>query len=265
MDRYLRSIKLIIGDKEFTYPDFTIYFRVNFDEDEDANDARIEIYNLSTDSTNRIKKDSPVILSAGHDEDLGTIFTGVVDDVSIDRQQADKIATIEANDRNLWRKVKVSKTWQEGTTAEDIINDILGKTGLEIAVLDLPENKVYNRGKTIDSTAYNAIKKLSKDCKAKFHYNMDRVYIRDRNEGDETGVIIDKETGLVDMPEKLEENIEDEDIVGWNVTSLLNHNITTDTIIKVNSKTANGKFRVKRGQHLCDRDRFYTKVEAVEL
>ena len=132
MDKNLRTIRLIVGDKEFTYPDFTIYFRVNFDEDEDANDARIEVYNLSSDSANRIKQGQPVVLSAGYEGDAGTIFMGVVDGVSIDRQQADKITTIEATDRELFKGVNINKTYKEGIKASQIIADIIQETGFEI-------------------------------------------------------------------------------------------------------------------------------------
>ena len=68
MDKYLRDISLIAGGKKFKYPDFTIYFRVNFDDDEDANDARIEVYNLSQSSANAIKESDYLILNAGYDE-----------------------------------------------------------------------------------------------------------------------------------------------------------------------------------------------------
>ena len=260
MDKYLRDISLIAGGKKFKYPDFTIYFRVNFDDDEDANDARIEVYNLSQSSANAIKKSDYLILNAGYDGDIGTIFTGEVDNVDIDRQQADKIATIEATDRELWKEVKVSETWKEGTKASAIINDILGKTGFDIGDLDLPEDKEYKRGKTIDTTAYKAMKELARDCKAKFHYNKGQAFLRDKEEGDDKGVMVDKKHGLVDVPER----INDEEDEGWNVTMLLNHNVTTDVKIKVKSKTANGTFRARKGEHICDRDRFYTKVEAVD-
>ena len=260
MDKYLRTIRLIVGDKEFTYPDFTIYFRVNFDEDEDANDARIEVYNLSSDSANRIKQGQPVVLSAGYEGDAGTIFMGVVDGVSIDRQQADKIATIEATDRELFKGVNINKTYKEGIKASQIIADIIQETGFEVGDFDLPEDKTYRKGKSIDTSAKEAIAKIARDCGAKFHHDKGRLFIRPKGKGDSVGVAVDKRRGLVDIPEKLE----DDDETGWNITMLLNHMVATDVMVKVKSKTANGTFRARKGEHICDRDRFYTIVEAVD-
>ena len=257
---YIREARLIVGSKEFVTPDFTIYFRVHFDEDEDANDARIEAYNLSKDSENSLRQGTPVILSAGYEGDVGTIFQGVIDDVSIDKQQANRIATIECTDRELFKDVRINKSYKEGIKASQIIRDIISITGFDVGDFDLPTDKEYRKGKSIDTSAKNALSEIAKDCGAKFHYNKGRLYMRPKGKGDITGIFVDKEHGLVDTPERLE----DEEDTGWNIKMLLNHLVTTDVMLQVQSRTANGKFRVRKGEHIKDRNRFITHVEAVE-
>ena len=48
----------------------------------------------------------------------------------------------------------------------------------------------------------------------------------------------------------------------WKVTCLLNPKIETDSIIKVESKTCNGTFRVISGKHTKD---FNTELEVEEI
>ena len=63
-------------------------------------------------------------------------------------------------------------------------------------------------------------------------------------------------TGMIGSPEKTE--IEKKE--GWKVKSLLNYQITTDTLIQIESKTVKGMFRVVKGRHTSD---WVTEMEVV--
>ena len=256
---FKRKIELIIDGRKYTYPDFTIYFRIHFDDDEDANDARIEIYNLSKNSANRIKKGKQIILNAGYKGDIGTIFTGIIDKVSIDRQMdVDKIATIEAVDDEQWRGLRINKTYKGSKKGSQIIRDVLNKTNFDVGAFSLLNDKTYTN-KTFDTTALDVITRIARDCGAKVHNNKGRIFIRPQGQGDRLAFRLDKNTGLVESPERL-----DDEETGWNVTSLLNHRVAPDTILSINSKTANGQYRVRKGKHIADNNRFYTVMEVVE-
>ena len=255
---FKREIELVIDGLKYTYPDFTIYFRVNFDDDPDANDARIEIYNLSADSTNRIKKNGQIILNAGYEGDIGTIFGGIVDSVQTDRQMAtDKITTIQATDNEHWRGQRVNKTYKGRRKGSEIIRDVLAQTGFEIGAFTLPNDKDY-WNKPFNTSALDVITRIARDCGAKVHNHAGRVFIRPAGEGSQLAFQLNADTGLVDTPERI-----DDEQVGWNVKSLLNHRVGPDSLFTINSSTANGNFRVRKGQHIADRTRFYTVVEVV--
>jgi hypothetical protein len=123
------------------------------------------------------------------------------------------------------------------------------------------------------------------------HITRKTIYISGRNEGTETSVLIDKDSGLLDTPEsfekeenykvnktvvsnvkkgkktvkKIETKEEDKSrtLRGYKVKMLLNHRIKTDAIIHINSKTANGKFRVGSGTH--NGGEFITEVEVYAI
>ena len=90
------------------------------------------------------------------------------------------------------------------------------------------------------------------------------------------GLLLNKEAGLIDEPEVVEEQAKDEKgsklkndkkkVKGYKFRSLLNHKITTDVTVVIESKKVNGTFRVTQGEHITDGDgQYYTEFEGVPL
>ena len=94
---------------------------------------------------------------------------------------------------------------------------------------------------------------------------------------DKLGLDISKETGLINEPEEIEEEVKDEKksktknpkkkLKGYKIKVLLNHKITTDVIIKLTSRKVNGLFRVSKGEHKGDTSgqEYYTECEVVPV
>lgn len=261
MSNYLREVKLFVGNLQFTFPAFTIYFRVNFGDDPSANDAEIDIYNLSEGTINRIKKGLPIILNAGYQGDVGVIFLGGVTNVTTKRNRTDKITTITATDANdAWNTLPFKKTYKAGTKASQIMKDIITMSGLEIGAFELPNDITYLRPRTFNTTLPNAVKQVATDGGAKAHITKGKIFIRDPKQGDDIGFLLNVERGLIGTPERFESEEED----GYTVTSLLNYRMTTDSVMRIQSSTANGRFRAKKGTHTGSSREFYTKMEVVE-
>lgn len=253
---YMRETQLIFDGREFNGDDFTIGFSVPFDDGKELNVATVKIYNLSEQTINTIKKDSPVILNAGYKSDYGSILLGVCKHVQTEWQGLDKITSIDVIDgTDNWLKMPVKKTYKPGTTGRDILHDLMARTGLEIGAFELPVNQTYPRGKTFNTKLGEAIKMVAVDCRAKVHINRSKLFIRPKASGDNIGFIIDSEHGLIGSPERIEKEVDgiksDEKVtqVGWKIKTLLNHRITTDAMVQIKSKTANGIFRVQSGSH----------------
>jgi hypothetical protein len=291
---FKRKVEVKIGDRTFKSGDFYIEFDVPFDDSDTANVANISIYNLTDKTINTFKKGVSVFINAGYESDNGGIFSGVASPVFSEFKGVDKVVTIDAVDGNdKWVEAEIKKTYKENTTALQILKDLIKMTGLSIGALKLPQNKVYRSGKTFQSKLSTAIIEIARDCGAKMHVNRLKIYIRPKNEGDTVYFVLNKDHGMVGIPSPIEkeetykvtENIRketkkggktvvtyeegqvDKKILkrGYNVVSLLNHKFTTDAIIEIRSKTANGRFRIESGKHYCRGNSFYTEMEVFPL
>lgn len=267
-----RVIEMFVEKRKFEGSDFTILFDVPFDDGGDANIAEIKIYNLKDDTINGLKRDSRVILNAGYTGDVGAVLLGIVKEVKTEWSGVDRITTMQVLDgTEAWFSLQIQKTYAKNVKAQSILDDIVKMTGLQIGAIKLPKNHVYKSGKTVKGKLRQIIKDIARDCGAKAHTTRGKIFIRPKDEGDTIGFLLDTEHGLISSPTPIEKEVEikstkpgkkdkkgkpttvkvttKKKVNGWSVKCLLNHKITTDALIKINSKTANGTFRVESGKH----------------
>lgn len=267
MDLFGRKIRLEAGGK-LIEPPLTIHFDVEFGDGEELSSTTIKVFNLSDKTIAGIKNNSPVLLSVGYQDDIGVVFQGIVKVPDTSWSSVDKITEISCVDEHgMYLKKKVNKTFAPGTTASTILRFLITEAGLKTGDLSPLVDFVYRNGKTLVGDVSSLIKDIVKDTKSKMHITRGRIYIRDASKGDLIGFVVNKDSGLIDSPEKIETEIESktdgEKVTrsGWKVVMLLNHRITVDTIIKVESKAFTGQIRVAKGRHYCDGNSFYTEVE----
>lgn len=261
MNNYMRRVELIIDGMRFTFPELTIYFNVEYSNDEDTlNDADITIYNLSRETLNKIKEGSKVILNAGYVGDVGNVFVGVITDVSTKKERVDrvtKIIAVDASDQ--WIKRKVNRTYKAGIKASQILRDIAGISALLPGEIKLPKDVVYQNGRTVSGTIPNIVKQIAKDCGAAVKVTKNKLFIRDPKQGDNVNFLFNTERGLIGTPERFE----DDDDKGYIIIALLNHRIQTDSVINVESSTANGKYKVRKAVFRVNRQDFFVEMEGV--
>lgn len=270
-----RVTEVIVSDRNFSGNDFTIDFDIPFDDEAEANIAEVKIYNLSNETITRLIKGEKIIINAGYSGDTGTILAGLVYLPKSVWSGVDRITTLQCLDgTDSWFSMAVKKSYNPGTTGKLILEDLLGMTGLQIGAFALPVNHVYRSGKTIKGKLKDAIKEIAKACGAKAHVTRGKVFIRPKDEGDNIGFILNADSGLVGSPTPLEKEVEtgkkDADgnaekvkRRGWAVRTLLNHRITTDALLQITSRTANGVFRVESGKHTGQGagGAYYTEME----
>lgn len=275
---YGRKIEVIAGSKSFNNDDFHILFDVPFDDGPEPNIAEIKIYNLKTQTITELKKGTKVTLNAGYQKDVGAIFLGEIQIPQTKWNGVDRITQMDCMDSGeAWFKKEINRTYKAGMTGQQVLNDLLSQTGLKAAVIKLGFRKVYQNGKTVKGKLIDGIMEVAKDCGAKVHVNRGKIFIRPKNDGDNIRFVLDSATGLVGSPTPVEKE-ERYDVIekgkrvqktrtrrGWKIISLLNHRITTDSLIQVKSKTANGTFRVESGKHICGGSSFYTETEVYPL
>ncbi len=270
---WIRDIDVLAGGKKFQSLGenaLEIDFDIPFNDKEEPDVSEVTIYNLSEDSINEIKKQGYCIVNAGYREmgNKACVVSGDIEDVTTDWEGLDKVTKIKVSDGGKeWRKAKLNKTYAEGTKASLIMQDLCGVLGYEVVEISPKEDITYKLGKTIKGYCSDSLKRLVKDTKSKMYINKKRITIRDEKKGNDIGFLLNTESGLVGNPSLNKDDSEDktdlresekekkknkEEKKTWKVTCLLNAKIETDSIIKIESKTCNGQFRVVSGKHTKD-------------
>lgn len=270
---WIRDIDVLAGGKKFQSLGenaLEIDFDISFNDKEEPDVSEVTIYNLSEDSINEIKKQGYCIVNAGYREmgNKGCVVSGDIEDVSTDWEGLDKVTKIKVSDGGKeWRQAKLNKTYAEGTKASLIMQDLCGVLGYEVVEINPKEDITYKLGKTIKGYCSDSLKKLVKDTKSKMYINKKRITIRDEKKGTDIGFLLNAETGLVGNPtlnkddsgdktdlrsSEKEKKKNTKEKKTWKVTCLLNAKIETDSIVKIESKTCNGQFRVVSGKHTKD-------------
>ncbi|MGG2081651.1 phage protein [Lysinibacillus pakistanensis] len=274
---YMRKTTFLVGGREITDP-LTIKFSVPFGDNDKVDTIDIQVYNLKDETINSIAANKEAILSAGYVDDNGVIFSGTLKKKGTKWEGLDKITTFKCIDCTLdYTKTVIKRTYGRNTTASLILRELARDAGLAIGDIDLPVDFIYRSGKALNGKIKFLVSEIAKDCGAKLHINKGRIYVRDSKKGDNLGLNISKETGLIDEPEEVEEEMKDEKgsklkndkkkIKGYKIKVLLNHRITTDVIIKLTSRKVSGVFRVSKGEHKGDTSgqEYYTECEVVPV
>lgn len=280
-----RIIKVSINNQiTFSNDDLEIRFEVPFDDDPKPNDSKIQIFNLSSNTLNRIKKNEVCTLQAGYKGDYGILSSGKITRIYTEEDGVDKITTIFVREgEDLSHKKITSKyadpaekykegkkkgqskeqamkiSFKKGTDAKTIIQKLCSALEIKLAQLELPKNVIYPKGLVVTGNLENKLEEVVKDCKASLYYRRGKMVIRSILLGTDERFVLNENTGLMGSPERFD----DDSGKGYKVKCLLQHRITTASIIQVESRTTNGKYRARKGIHICNGNEFLTDVEVI--
>ncbi len=287
---FKRFVEVKIGDYFCTNNnELKIKFSIPFDDNTEPNESTIEIYNLKDSTIAAIKQNDVCTVTAGYEGDTGVILKGRVSFVETNSEIPDKITTIYVLDsEDLSDRTIKSKSYASGTKASYILKDLASKLKLPISAMKLPTDIKYSKGWTVEGKIAEEMAKVAKHCGASLYINKGNLYIRPLTEGDNTNFVLSVETGLLDVPTEFTNDVaidkEDEQYIatqkgqskiktvgdkkvieehGYNIKSLLQHRITTASLITLKSNKANGTFRVRSGKHTFD-ETFITEVVALD-
>ena len=258
--------KVICGNVTINSDDLDLEFTVPFDDDLEANEAEIIIYNLTQDTINQFKYHAVISIEAGYIGDTGVIFRGYIDRVKTSREGADKITTIRAFD-DVSKKTVESISFAAGTKASYILKTLVNKTGIPIAVMKIRRDYTYKDETTVDGDLMENIKKYSEVCGVSTYVCKGKIYCRYIKDGDNINFTVSENTGMIGTPEEYQEEITAEDykdtINGYEIEMLLQHRMQTAAIVNINSVYVNGKFRVRSGEHTFNDSGCITKIKVM--
>jgi hypothetical protein len=265
---FKRSIIIQTGKVTITANDLDMEFDVEFDDDTETNESEITVYNLSDTTIQNIKKGEKLTLTAGYKEDTGIILSGFISQVKTSFDDLDKVTTIKVVDSagGAEREIK-DLAFAKGVSASKVLRKLIEMTKLPLAVFSIQRDFVYKDGLTINDGLMETIKKQARVCGVSAYVNKGQVYVQPLSKGEDVNFSLTVDTGLISLSE-FEEEITAEKftdaVKGYEITMLLQHRISTGSILNIQSKNVSGRYRVREGQHTYDGSDFITKVKAIE-
>lgn len=245
-DFLYREAQLIVGGDQYNFPEFYMDYEVKFDYDPVPNESIINVYNLSKNSRNKIKKGSPVTFAIGYKGDTGTILDGVVADSYSYKEGTDRITRIKAfNVTADYLNSKINKSYSKNVTSEYLINDVLKLAGIAPNIVKLGKNITYKRGFIAKGKVGDIINRLAKDAKSKVVIRNSSISIMPGTAGFETGFLLNKDTGLLSV-EKIDET---RNLANYRIRMLANHAVNSRSLLQIESEQLKGIVLVIEGFH----------------
>lgn len=204
-----RVAAITMDNVKINSSDLDFEFTCEGDDNVEANEAEVIIYNLSTDTVKQFKKDKKISITAGYKDDTGVVFSGVIVKVVDKFDGCDRITTISALD-DLSRKEKQisSISYAAGTKASYILKDLCKRLGLPIAVFSIKTDHTYSETVSVDGNISEKIQEYANVCGVSAYINKGQVYVRSLKEGDDIQFYVHMSTGLIGSPEEFEEDID---------------------------------------------------------
>jgi len=264
---YDQKITIKSGDVTIKNDNLDLEFNIPFDDDAEANEAEIVVYNLTKKTINAIKKKAKITITAGYGKDTGVIFSGYVSAKKTKWDGCDKVTTIYAIDSNgQTDRDVVSVTFGANTTASYILKKCAAFLGEPIAVFKVRRDHVYKDQVTVEGGIMENLKKYAQICGVVAYINKGKTYVCPLTYGTHNKFNLTSDTGLLSAEpfeeETTAENYTDH-ITGVNVEMLLQHRVQTGSILKIKSQDIKGDYRVKEGSHTYDGSEFKTTVKAI--
>lgn len=261
MRNFGRVAELMTNNMKFAMADFNLEATTPFDNDTLPNEAEIKIWNLSSDSVNKLKRNQVLMLNAGYTGDVGTILHGYISNASTKWEGVDKVTTIHVLDSEDLSKREVKEiAYAKNTLASHIIKEMARYIGLPVAQMELNQDYRYQDGYTAKGKVTEIISKVAKDCGTSAYINKNKLYVRNLRRGGDSVFKLNKSTGLIGSPEYFEES----GAKGYRIKSQLQYRITTASVIDLESIEFSGRLHVRSGNHRLSRTGdFMTEMEAI--
>ena len=262
MNFWKRAATLQIGTNLYDLSKLFFTFEVPFEDSEELQTATIVAHNLSKATRSSIKRGQVVILNAGYEGDVGTIFVGKVSRAASKQEATEWITTIMAAVAlEEWLTKEVNKTYAEGSKASAVLKDLLNIFGVEVGTFELVVDKEYPRGKVCKGKVKDIVKEIvTLDCKSRFLIKNGTVIISDPNKGQNMGYHLSASTGLLRATEEMEDTEpvtnqttidtgEEAEEITYTRRCLLNYHLGPADVVNITSNTLNGAYLIKGGRH----------------
>ena len=252
------------GDTTISSEELDVEFVVPFDDDMEPNEAEITVYNLSNNTIRQLKRGAAISITSGYKGDTGVLFRGYISKVQTAHEDADKVTTIYALDDIKDHGIE-SIAFAKGTKASYILQALIKKTGIPVAVFSVRRDHTYKDAQTVDGDLMENIRKYAEVCGISVYVSRGKIYARYIKEGDNLNFELSSERGMIGSPSPFTEEIKAEDfketVSGYEAEMLLQHRMCAGAIVKLNAQDAKGTYRVCSGEHRFSTYEAVTKIK----
>lgn len=275
---FIRKIEVIAGPEGgegFSVTENFITFDITKSNKKSMNKATIQIYNLSDDTMNIMKRrDNLILIRAGYeDETINDLFVGNIVHSSVKRERVDKVLEIEAHDgqRSLMTRT-VSLGFDSRVAVTTVLNNIFSVLAYPVVGRErIPAGEQYNNGYAFAGYARKALEEVLEKVGLKYSVQNEQIFIY--KEDDEavqtTGLLLSPETGLLSLDPKEERKKRNttQQKAEYSAKSLLFPQLIPGAQIQIKKGKVDTFFVVQSGVYKGDNQRgeFTAEIEVKEI
>lgn len=217
MQQFGRVIQLIIGNAtESIVIDglLTMSFDLTKTITAEPNEATISIINLSQSTRNLIteKKYNRILLNAGYQADIRTLFIGYIDEVENRKEGTDTTTILDCTDGSEdYRKSRTAVTMKKGQTDKEVVSEILkNMPNTTAGIQEYKKTPKLPRGKTIIGNSRDALKAVAKNQGANWSIQDGKLLLLPETHAlaNNEGFVIEEGSGMIGSPQKTSDGLE---------------------------------------------------------
>lgn len=235
-------------------------------ESQSSQRTTIKIYNLSEKSRNFIKSGDSVFLKAGYvkDKELPLIYVGQIINVESKKDGKGNVVTeIFSNPYDLVNNIKIAKSYPPGSSLGDIVKDLVAiaaSKGIPTGeiIQDQPSIGIFNRlfptGYTVKGNLLDCLSKVCSENYLRSYIVLGRLYVQSKLAVSYIQSFQIGKKHLLSTVEKEDDKagkeiLSDNPLTGIKFDLILNGNITTNTLVRINFSPYVGQYIVKSVNH----------------
>jgi hypothetical protein len=256
---FLRHVEITVGPKNgegFKIDGLKIAFSIEKTDSTEPNKGKVQIYNLSKETSGKVTvAGNHITLKAGYeDETVAAILFGDVLSGDRHRDGSDYITELEVFDsRAAVMSSQVSVSYAKETEASTVIQAFLDAIGKPYKGADLiPSGEKYPHGYAFIGMATDGLRDVLNRFDLTYTMQNEMLYILKPGEAaDNTGLKLTFGTGLLTNPQPVSDKTgkDDEEAEAsnrWKFSTMLFPELNPGAACKVESETLNGDVVVKK-------------------
>jgi hypothetical protein len=261
---FMRKVEVVVGPKGgegFKIDGLKIAFTIEKTDSPDPNKSKIQIYNLSPDTSAKVTvAGNHITLKAGYeDETVAAIFFGDVLKGRRYRDGNDYCTELEVFDsRTAVFSGQVSVSFAKDTEARTVAQAYLDAIGLPFKGQENIPGATYPHGYCFIGMAGDGLRDVLNRYGLMYTIQNEMLYIIKPGEAaDKTGLKLTPKTGLLTTPQPVSDKTEDDDTATeagnrWKFSTMLFPELLPGAACKVESSTLNGEVIIKKAVYSGD-------------